>query len=105
MALRLEHLPNLYTKILVSLTLVLMLIPSDVLAAGSSSEGFCENYDWGKVEELVEPYLDDASLTTLIAQGISAEYNTSIAAYQAMHSKLPEEIYDILSHIVKYNCP
>lgn len=82
-----------------------MFLSSEVLASNNSPDDFCKNYDWAKVEALVEPYLDDASFTTLVMQGLSSEYNTSVAAYQAIHSQLPEDIYNILSRIVKLNCP
>ena len=74
-------------------------------ATNGSADEFCKNYDWTKVEKMVEPYLDDASYTALVMQGISAEYNTSVAAQQAIDSKLPDELYDVLSNIIKFNCP
>jgi len=82
-----------------------MLVSTDVFALNDSSGDFCKNYDWVKIEEMVEPYLDEASFTTLVMQGLSSEYNTSVAAYQAMHSQLPNETYKILSRIVELNCP
>ena len=88
-----------------SLILSLVFLSSEVLASSNSPDDFCKNYDWVKVEKLVEPYLDENSFTTLVMQGLSSEYNASVAAYQAMNSQLPEDIYNILSRIVKLNCP
>lgn len=88
-----------------SLILSFLFLSAEAVASGDSQDSFCEDYDWGKVEALVEPHLDEASYTTLVMQGLSSEYNTSVAAYQAMDPQLPEEIYNILSRIVKLNCP
>lgn len=88
-----------------SFILLLMFLSTDVFASNNSSDDFCKNYDWAKVEELVEPYLDETSFTALVMQGLSSEYNTSIAAHQALEPQLPEDIYKILSRIVELNCP
>lgn len=95
----------LYVVAFTTLILSLILLSSEVFSSSNPENGFCKKYDWGKVEGLVEPYLDDSSFTSLVMQGISSEYNTSEAASQAMLSKLPKEIYNVLSRIVKLNCP
>ena len=88
-----------------TIILSFIFLSAEAVASDNSQDVFCKKYDWGKVEALVEPYLDEASYTALVMQGLSSEYNTSVAAHQAMHSQLPDEIYNILSRIVKLNCP
>lgn len=94
-----------YDVALKSLILSSMLLSSGILASSNSENDFCKKYDWGKVEELVEPYLDETDFTSLVMQGLSSEYDTSVAASQAMNHQLPQEIHNTLSRIVKLNCP
>ena len=64
----------------------------------------CQDYSWSDVEVLVSPYLDEALFTSLVMQGQSANYKTSIAASQAMDKSLPSVIQRILQSLIDANC-
>jgi len=85
---------------------ILFLILSDTtFSAEKLNADLCSQYDWGKVEALVEPYMDETLMTALIQQGISAEYKTSVAAYQALGSAhFPANVEAILLSLDKLNC-
>lgn len=94
-----------YASLFVIIILFLSLLSSVTSASNSVRDNFCKQYDWAKVRQLVEPYLDEVSSTALVMQGLSSEYNTSVAASQAIHSQMPDEIYNTLNSIIQYNCP
>ena len=64
----------------------------------------CQDYSWGDVETLVQPYLADTLFTALIMQGQSSNYKTSAAAEQALDKSLPDVVKRILLSLIKANC-
>ncbi|WDD97863.1 hypothetical protein [Thalassomonas actiniarum] len=64
----------------------------------------CQCYDWGKVEMLVSPHLDDFLMTALVMQGQSANYHTGEAASQAIANVKDEQVRAILARILASNC-
>lgn len=64
----------------------------------------CQNFSWGDVEELVQPYLNDSQYANLVMQGLSSEYRTSAAAHQAMKATLPKVIKRMLTSLIEADC-
>ncbi|RDV29285.1 hypothetical protein DXV75_02180 [Alteromonas aestuariivivens] len=65
----------------------------------------CEDFDWGDVETLVQPYLDDDVYVALVMQSQSSEYHTSAAAQQVLNEEtLPEPIIRLLTALVDARC-
>jgi len=84
---------------------IFIMFSSATFSSEKTSHYVCSLYDWGKVEALVEPYLDEYLMTALIQQGGSAEYRTSVAADQALGSaSFPAHIEAVLISLSKHNC-
>ncbi|WP_281559993.1 hypothetical protein [Thalassomonas sp. RHCl1] len=64
----------------------------------------CPDYDWGKVEQLVSPHLDNFLMTALVMQGQSANYHTAEAASQAIADVKDEQVRAILARIIASDC-
>jgi len=106
MTVRLRNLILKYAMINAYLAILFLILSGTTYSAEHVNIDLCSQYDWGKVESLVEPYLNENLMTILVQQGISAEYNTSSAADQALGSAtFPANINDILNRLSNLNCP
>ena len=73
----------------------------------STSAINCHDYDWGKVEQMVQPHLDEFMFTSFVMQGQSSNYKTSEAAYHALSmdgGALPDEIKTTLNYLIRADC-
>ena len=64
----------------------------------------CQDFTWSDVEELVQPYLNEALYAALVMQGQSSEYRTSSAARQAMDNSLPKPVKRMLKALIDAEC-
>lgn len=72
----------------------------------TESTDVCMQYDWDKVQQLVQPYLSDVLYTSLVMQGQSSEYRPSAAVTHVlgMQVPLPEEVHNLLLTLKKSDC-
>jgi len=90
-----------------TITLLLTLLITNISYATDNNQTLgltCQDISWNDVELLVQPYLSDDLMTTLVMQGLSSDYHTSAAASQAIDKDMPEVVKRILTAIIKANC-
>jgi hypothetical protein len=91
-------------KIFVALLLVIVSAQAHSKDNNRNLDISCKDFNWGDVEELVQPYLNETLYVALVMQGQNSEYRTSAAAKQAMDKSLPEVVKRILESLIEAGC-